>query len=153
MDKRKKDSYSVPKCGRRLRSMPFSQDAPEFRERFIKEEIMKTKAFWLTLLTVLCFVVPSALADTVTDRCASRYGYGNQAFRDCIRRHTPPSRSDYRYYRDYRRDYRSDYDYRRGSSPSYRQDVADRCGARWGYNNQDFRDCMRRHTPPPPRRW
>ena len=108
---------------------------------------MKVKAFWLTILTVLSFVVvPCALAGPVSDRCAARYGYGNQAFRDCMRRHAPPPRRDYR--SDY---YRSDY--RRGPSSNYRQRTAERCGSRWGYNNRNFHDCMRRHSGPPPRRW
>ena len=96
----------------------------------------------LTLLALFCFVVaPCAFAGPVADRCASRYGYGGPAFRDCMRRHTPPPR-----------------DYRRGPGPGYRREVSQRCASRYGYGGRGYHSCMRRHSggpyePPPRRRW
>ena len=89
----------------------------------------------LTILALLCFVVaPCAMAGPVSDRCAARYGYGGPAYRDCVRRHTPPPR-----------------DYRRGSG--HRQDVSRRCASRYGFRTSGYHSCMRRHAGPPPRRW
>ena len=90
----------------------------------------------LTLLALLCFVVaPCAFAGPTSDRCASRYGYGGPAYRDCMRRHAPSR------------------DYRRGPGPGYRQQVSRRCAARYGYRTPAYGSCMRRHAGPPPRRW